>query len=212
MVNPLPAAIISAVSRARSNGLLMTVLIGIRAKASARRAACSLPASFNATPGKWPGSKCSIFHVVCPCRIKSRVCFILFCVLSVICNCWSQRCTRQRQKRQPTCRCIHNIYIQLYPALKSFFRQPLMNINRVSYLSLIRPALHMSLSFSRYIRERQADQCAFYCIRGGVSGANILVQRLSILPGECGEKFMRPAPVKCANADGADCGSHILDA
>src|SRR5947209_9651209 len=93
-----------------------------------------------------------------------------------MCNCWSQSSTRQRQKRQPTRRCIHNIYIQLYPALKSFFRQPLMNINRVLYLSLTRPALHMSPSFSGYIGEHRANQCAFNCIRGGVSGANMLVK------------------------------------
>src|SRR6266849_1919984 len=42
--------------------------------------------------------------------------------------------------------------------------------------------------------------------------SNVRFIRVSILPGEFGEKFMRRAPVKCANADVADCDSHILDA
>src|SRR5258708_4203261 len=35
---------------------------------------------------------------------------------------------------------------------------------------------------------------------------------VSVLAGECGEKFMQSCPVKCANEDAADCDSRMLDA
>src|SRR5258706_9852008 len=52
--------------------------------ASARRFACSRPISVNSIPGSCPGSRCSIFHVVCPCRIRKSQCFILICYSSTL--------------------------------------------------------------------------------------------------------------------------------
>src|SRR5437667_5432928 len=87
MVRFLPSARYLAGSVARSNGLLIIALRGRGLKASARRFACSRPVSVSSIPGSRPGSRCSTFHVVCPCRIRNSVCFISACVLSILEDC-----------------------------------------------------------------------------------------------------------------------------
>src|SRR5207302_11478233 len=78
MVRERPSARYLAVSVARSAGLLIIALRGRTDNACARRFACSCPVSVSSMPGNCPGSRCSTFHVVCPCRIKNSKRFIFF--------------------------------------------------------------------------------------------------------------------------------------
>src|SRR5947208_12743399 len=66
------------VSVARSDGLLIIALIGTTDIACASRFACSCSVSVSSMPVNCPGSRCSTFHVVCPCRIKNSKRFIFF--------------------------------------------------------------------------------------------------------------------------------------
>src|SRR5438067_2255576 len=78
MVRERPSTRYLAVSVARSDGLLIIALRGRTDIACARRFACSCPVSVSSIPGNCPGSRCSTFHVVCPCRIKNSKRFIFF--------------------------------------------------------------------------------------------------------------------------------------
>src|SRR5256885_15779252 len=78
MVRVRPCARYLAVSVERSNELLIIALRGRTVNASARRLACSCPVPVSSFPGNCPGSRCSTFHVVCPCRIKNSKRFIFF--------------------------------------------------------------------------------------------------------------------------------------
>src|SRR3989442_8030201 len=76
MLRERPSTRYLAVSVARSDGLLIIALRGRTDIACARRFACSCPVSVSSMPGNCPGSRCSTFHVVCPCRIKNSKRFI----------------------------------------------------------------------------------------------------------------------------------------